>query len=101
MTSLIAVDWGTSSLRAARIAADGAVLEERSSARGILTVPAGGFPGLLRETCGDWLADPRAMVPGALMPQSVKDATERANIIAYLKSISPARAAEAAKPPKG
>lgn len=61
MTSLIAVDWGTSSLRAARIAADGAVLEERSSARGILTVPAGGFPGLLRETCGDWLADPQSL----------------------------------------
>lgn len=56
MTSLVAVDWGTSSLRAARIAADGSVLEERSSARGILTVPAGGFPAVLQETCGDWLA---------------------------------------------
>jgi 2-dehydro-3-deoxygalactonokinase len=56
MRSLIAIDWGTSSLRAARIAADGKVLEERSSARGILTVPAGGFPAVLEETCGDWLA---------------------------------------------
>ena len=53
---LIAVDWGTSSLRAARIAGDGRVLEERSSARGILTVPAGGFPQVLQDTCGDWLA---------------------------------------------
>lgn len=61
MTSLIAVDWGTSSLRAARIAADGAVLEERSSARGILTVAAGGFPDVLHETCGDWLADPTSL----------------------------------------
>jgi len=52
---LVAVDWGTSSLRAARIAPDGAVLEERSSQRGILTVPAGGFPSVLQETCGDWL----------------------------------------------
>lgn len=61
MTSLIAVDWGTSSLRVARIAADGAVLEERASARGILTVPADGFEGVLREACGDWLD-----LPGAL-----------------------------------
>jgi 2-dehydro-3-deoxygalactonokinase len=58
MNDLIALDWGTSSLRAARIAADGTVLEERSSARGILTVAAGNFPAVLQETCGDWLADP-------------------------------------------
>lgn len=59
--NLIAVDWGTSSLRAARIAADGAVLEQRHSQRGILTVPAGGFAHVLQETCGDWLADPGAL----------------------------------------
>ena len=57
MRPLVGVDWGTSSLRAARIAADGQVLEERASARGILSVPAGGFPAVLAETCGDWLAD--------------------------------------------
>ena len=61
MNTLIAVDWGTSSLRAARIGADGAVLEERASQRGILTVPAGGFPGVLQETCGDWLQEPDAL----------------------------------------
>jgi 2-dehydro-3-deoxygalactonokinase len=61
MPTLIAVDWGTSSLRAARLAADGTVLEERSSPRGILTVPAGGFPAVLQDTCGDWLADPAAL----------------------------------------
>ncbi|RYF15728.1 MAG: 2-dehydro-3-deoxygalactonokinase [Comamonadaceae bacterium] len=65
MRSLVAVDWGTSSLRAARIAGDGSVLEERSSARGILTVPAGGFPQVLRDTCGDWLAgDTLCLVSG-------------------------------------
>lgn len=53
---LIAVDWGTSSLRAARIAQDGRVQEERSSPRGILGVAAGDFPKVLHETCGDWLA---------------------------------------------
>ncbi|HAL38116.1 MAG TPA: 2-dehydro-3-deoxygalactonokinase, partial [Polaromonas sp.] len=36
--NLVAVDWGTSSLRGALIDADGRVLEERSFARGILTV---------------------------------------------------------------
>lgn len=58
MTSLVAVDWGTSSLRAARIAADGSVIEERAGDRGILTVPAGGFPAVLAQFCGDWLAAP-------------------------------------------
>ncbi len=55
MARLVGVDWGTSSLRAARFAADGTVLEERASPRGILTVPAGGFPAVLDELCGDWL----------------------------------------------
>lgn len=62
---VVAVDWGTSSLRAARLAPDGSVLEERSSARGILTVPAGAFPQVLQETCGDWLAgDALCLVSG-------------------------------------
>jgi len=61
MHHLVAVDWGTSSLRAARIAADGSVLEQREAPRGILTVPAGGFPAVLQETCGDWLRDPSAL----------------------------------------
>ena len=61
MRALVAVDWGTSSLRAARIAGDGTVLEQRASERGILTVPAGGFPGMLHEMCGDWLGDPSTL----------------------------------------
>jgi 2-dehydro-3-deoxygalactonokinase len=56
VSDLVAIDWGTSSLRAARIAPDGRVREERSSPRGILTVAPGGFPAVLQETCGDWLA---------------------------------------------
>ena len=65
MRALVGVDWGTSSLRAARIAGDGTVLEERASARGILAVPAGGFPAVLQETCGDWLAgDALCLVSG-------------------------------------
>ncbi|MDB5872409.1 MAG: 2-keto-3-deoxy-galactonokinase, partial [Ramlibacter sp.] len=41
MRPLVALDWGTSTLRAARLDAQGQVLEERSLPRGILTVPAG------------------------------------------------------------
>ena len=59
--SLVAVDWGTSSLRAARISTSGEVLDERSSQRGILSVPAGGFPAVLEEACGDWLRQPDAL----------------------------------------
>jgi 2-dehydro-3-deoxygalactonokinase len=61
MRTLVAVDWGTSSLRAARIAANGSVLEERSAPRGILTVPPGGFAPVLQDTCGDWLRDPNTL----------------------------------------
>jgi 2-dehydro-3-deoxygalactonokinase len=57
----VAVDWGTSSLRVARMAADGSVAEQRDAPRGILTVPAGGFPSVLQETCGDWLQDPATL----------------------------------------
>jgi 2-dehydro-3-deoxygalactonokinase len=53
---LLAVDWGTSSLRGALLDADGHALQERSFPRGILTVPSGGFPAALQECFGDWLA---------------------------------------------
>jgi 2-dehydro-3-deoxygalactonokinase len=62
--SLVGVDWGSSSLRVARIAADGEVLEERSSERGVLTVVPGGFQQVLQETCGDWLAGTLCLVSG-------------------------------------
>lgn len=58
--TLVAVDWGTSALRGARMAADGRVLEERSAPRGILTVPAGGFPAVFDELFGDWMREPGA-----------------------------------------
>jgi 2-dehydro-3-deoxygalactonokinase len=58
---LIAIDWGTSSLRGARLADDGTVLEERAFARGILTVPAGGFAAVFDELFGDWMAAPDAL----------------------------------------
>ncbi|SFV17166.1 2-dehydro-3-deoxygalactonokinase [Methylobacterium sp. 174MFSha1.1] len=53
---MIAVDWGTSSARAYRLAPDGAVLARREGAGGILRVPEGGFPAALTDMVGEWLA---------------------------------------------
>lgn len=55
MSRLLAVDWGSSSLRGALLDADGTALEERSFARGILTVEAGGFPAVFESCFGDWM----------------------------------------------
>jgi len=55
MKRLVAIDWGTSSLRGALLDTDGKVLEERSDARGILTVPEGGFPEVFQTLFGDWM----------------------------------------------
>ena len=55
MKRLLAVDWGTSSLRGALLDKHGEALEERSFARGILTVAPGGFPQVFRDCFGDWM----------------------------------------------
>jgi 2-dehydro-3-deoxygalactonokinase len=54
VTGVVALDWGTSSLRAARLDADGRPLEEHHAPQGILQVPAGGFPAVFRETLARW-----------------------------------------------
>ena len=56
MTALIGLDWGVSSLRAWRIGGDGAILETRRAATGILGVAAGGFPAAFAAATGDWTA---------------------------------------------
>lgn len=53
---MIGIDWGTSSLRAWRLGPRGNVLQARQAARGILHVPAGGFPAALEAIAGDWIA---------------------------------------------
>ena len=58
---LIAIDWGTSSLRGARLGANGQVLESREFARGILSVPPGQFEAVFQELFGDWLQAPDAL----------------------------------------
>ena len=66
MSRLVAVDWGTSSLRGALLDARGQVLEERSDARGILKVPAGGFPEVFESLFADWMqpAGTRCLISG-------------------------------------
>lgn len=53
---MIGVDWGTTSLRAYRLGADGTVLDRREAPLGILAVQPGGFPEVLREVAGPWIA---------------------------------------------
>ncbi|MGE5150965.1 MAG: 2-dehydro-3-deoxygalactonokinase [Rhodospirillaceae bacterium] len=55
MPALIAVDWGTSSLRGARLDDAGQVLEEKSAALGILNVPNGDFAGVFKAQFSDWM----------------------------------------------
>ncbi|PFH09230.1 2-dehydro-3-deoxygalactonokinase [Collimonas sp. PA-H2] len=60
-TRLIALDWGTSSLRAYRLGAEGQRLELRALPWGVMQLPdAGsaenaGFEAAFEQACGDWL----------------------------------------------
>ncbi|NII12199.1 2-dehydro-3-deoxygalactonokinase [Oleiagrimonas sp. C23AA] len=53
-TALVGLDWGTSSLRAYRLAADGAVLESRARRWGIRQLPEGGFAAALEDVTAGW-----------------------------------------------
>lgn len=58
---LIAVDWGTSSLRGAQLDAAGRVLASRHFPRGIMTVAQGQFEAVFEECFGDWMQAPDAL----------------------------------------
>jgi 2-dehydro-3-deoxygalactonokinase len=65
--NLVAIDWGTSSLRGALLDASGRVLDERSAPRGILSVPAGEFGTVFESLVGDWMrgpGHPRCLISG-------------------------------------
>lgn len=53
--AFIAVDWGTTRLRAHLIGLDGALAASANSEKGVQNVPAGGCADALRECCGVWL----------------------------------------------
>jgi 2-dehydro-3-deoxygalactonokinase len=55
VADLIAVDWGTSALRGARLDEAGKVLEEKSAPLGILNVPNGDFAGVFAAQFSSWM----------------------------------------------
>ena len=52
---LIALDWGTSNLRANLLDLSGHSIEQRQSAMGVMKVPNGEFGSVLLELCRDWM----------------------------------------------
>ena len=54
---LVAIDWGTSSLRGALISSDGLVLEKRAFPQGILQVAHGQFQNVFEQRFGDWMTE--------------------------------------------
>ncbi|MES2783843.1 MAG: 2-dehydro-3-deoxygalactonokinase [Pseudomonadota bacterium] len=61
---LIAVDWGTSSLRVALLDERGQAVEERSSAQGILAVQSGEFAAVLARACSGWPTGALTLISG-------------------------------------
>ncbi len=55
--TMIALDWGTSNLRAYRLDGRGQVLDQVALANGITKVAPGGFPQALSDAVGPWLRD--------------------------------------------
>jgi len=52
---LIALDWGTSNLRASLLGEHGRLLDHRSAAGGVMAVPERRFEAALRTLCSDWI----------------------------------------------
>lgn len=52
----IVVDWGSSNFRAYRFGPDGAIIDRRTAASGILAVTDGRFEATLRREIGDWIS---------------------------------------------
>ena len=67
-THLIALDWGTSSLRAVLMNAQGIVLHEASTGDGIMSAAGRGFRKVFDSVAGGWLQDhPQSAVLAAGM----------------------------------
>lgn len=65
MSGFVALDWGTTNLRAFRIAADGTMLDRRERPLGLQSIKNANFAGAFRDVVGDWMNDPSR--PTALM----------------------------------
>src|SRR3954447_14928035 len=69
LPALIALDWGTSSLRAYLLGADGSVQDSRSEPWGIMRLPRDGFAAAFERITGAWRArapDVRAIAAGMI-----------------------------------
>ena len=66
MSRLVAVDWGSSSLRAALLDEHGAIVDVRSSDEGMLKVERSGFDAVFESEFGDWMdaAGTRCLMAG-------------------------------------
>ena len=58
----IAVDWGTSNVRAWAMSASGAVLDGAGSAKGMASLTRDGFESALIEMIGPWLSGPMTVI---------------------------------------
>lgn len=56
---LIALDWGTSNLRASLLDGSGGVLETRSAPAGVMALQEGQFAAALVSLCGSWIEQHR------------------------------------------
>ncbi len=63
---MIALDWGTSSLRAYRLDGAGRIRARREAPAGIMTVAAGGFAEGLEAQLGDWIDDTPIVMSGMI-----------------------------------
>jgi len=59
--SLVALDWGSSSLRAYLLGEHGTILDRRAEPWGILQLPERDFRGALRRITADWSTDARPL----------------------------------------
>lgn len=65
---LIALDWGTSNLRAYALGEGGCVLAARSGAVGVMAVNGGAFEEALQSLIGDWLREqPCALIAAGMI----------------------------------
>ncbi len=63
---MIAVDWGTSSLRAYRLDPEGRIRARREAPCGIMTVADGVFATVLEAQLGDWIDDVPIVMSGMI-----------------------------------
>ena len=65
---MIAIDWGTTQLRAYRLDDTGAIVSRRSQPKGIMAISGGDFAAALDEITRDWhgAADREVVMSGMI-----------------------------------